>query len=659
MLMSSSSDEERRREERRREVRALSELGLTEISKASEGIHDTHRAISDRVFRIVRLGLGPTVLPVKVIHDLITDGVYKTISVSTRAAGWASGKVADLPMEYAPSETVYGAGIIGAVNGLIGDELADARSPLAATDDDGMTVREDGLAVPVTRTRLAEAFPTATGRIAIFVHGLVETEHVWWYRADRSYGEHLADAHDITPVYLRYNTGRRISHNGRTMAALINDLVRDWPTPVTDISLIGHSMGGLVARSAAHHAVAAGMSWPALVGATISLGTPHAGAPLENIAHHGAALLEKLPETEAFARLLRRRSGGIRDLRAGSLVDTDWSGRDPEDLGKVIAAEIPLLPDTRHYFASATVTRSPTHPIGRLIGDGLVMHTSASGTHRARRIEFDPGNGVHVGRAHHFTLLSHPEIAESLTLWLGPDAPTVFVVASDGTIDAPKGFTTPRRQRPTRTVGLPVTPDAAAPDGTAPEDTAPETPDAETESPETGTPDAEAPEPAAPDSAASESAPAPEADAFDRFTAAACDAVIAAQDIARAARNEAITPGHLTLGLLGDPDSRAVKLLAAQGIEPSAVRAAVVVTPGDGEPDEVLPLEDATRAVFELTFREAVLLGHDYIGTEHLLLALVEAEDDGGPLHRLGVVGIRLRADVAAPPAPEVPTTVS
>ena len=102
-----------------------------------------------------------------------------------------------------------------------------------------------------------------------------------------------------------------------------------------------------------------------------------------------------------------------------------------------------------------------------------------------------------------------------------------------------------------------------------------------------------------------------------------------------------------------------MKLLAAQGIEPSAVRAAVVVTPGVGEPDEVLPLEDATRAVFELTFREAVLLGHDYIGTEHLLLALVEAEDDGGPLHRLGVVGSRLRADVAAPPAPEVPTTVS
>ena len=105
MLMSSSNDAERRREERRREVRALSELGLTEISKASEGIHDTHRAISDRVFRIIRLGLGPTALPVKVIHDLITDGVYKTISVSTRAAGWASGKVADLPMEYAPSET--------------------------------------------------------------------------------------------------------------------------------------------------------------------------------------------------------------------------------------------------------------------------------------------------------------------------------------------------------------------------------------------------------------------------------------------------------------------------------------------------------------------------------------------------------------------------
>lgn len=433
-------DEAARREARRREIRALSELGLTEVSKASDGIHTTHRAISDRVFSMVRLGVGPAVWPVKFLHDLITDGVYKTISTSTRAAGRVGGKVADLPMDYAPSETVYGAGLIGALNGLIGDELADDRSPLADTDTDGMTIREEGLTVPLTRSGITAAYPNATGRIAIFTHGLVETEHVWWYRTDRSYGERLHETLGITPVYVRYNTGRRISHNGRTLATLINDLVRIWPVPVTDISLIGHSMGGLVSRSAAYHAVQAGMGWPQLVGATVSLGTPHAGAPLENAAHHGAALLSKLPETEAFARLLRRRSGGIRDLRAGSLVDTDWQGRDPDDLARAIAAEVPLLPDTNHYFASATLTRSPKNPLGRLIGDGLVLHTSAAGTHRSRRIGFDPGNGVHIGRAHHFTLLSHPDIADSLTLWLGPNAPTVFVVDGAGHIEVPAGF---------------------------------------------------------------------------------------------------------------------------------------------------------------------------------------------------------------------------
>lgn len=513
----SLSDDERRREERRREVRALSELGLTEISKASEGVHSTHRAISDRVFWAIRLGLGPTVTPVKFVHDLITDGVYKTISGSTKVAGWVSGKVADLPMDYAPSETVFGAELIGVVNGLIGDELADDRSPLADTETDGMTIREEGLEVGLTRGKIAEAFPNATGRIAIFAHGLVETEHIWWYRTDRSYGDHLAEAHGITPVYLRFNTGRRISHNGRTMAALVNDLVRAWPVPVTDISLIGHSMGGLVSRSAAHHAVQAGMGWPTLVGATISLGSPHAGAPLENIAHHGAAWLSKLPETEAFARLLRRRSGGIRDLRAGSLVDEDWSGRDPEDLGKVIAAEIPLLPDTRHYFASATLTRSPTHPIGRLIGDGLVMHTSASGTHRARRIGFDPGNGIHIGRANHWTLLSHPEIAESLVLWLGPNAPSVFVVGADGAINVPDGFAAPQPERPSQPK-LSVVDESAEPDSAGPEDTS-------------------------------------EGDPFDRFTPAAVDAVLAAQELARANRHVAIAPEHLLLALLQDPDS--------------------------------------------------------------------------------------------------------
>ena len=99
--------------------------------------------------------------------------------------------------------------------------------------------------------------------------------------------------------------------------------------PVEEIALVGHSMGGLVARSASHQAVEAGRAWPALVRHVVSLGTPHLGAPLAQGLHYAAHALHAVPETRPFARFLRRRSAGIRDLRQGSLVDRDWDGLRP------------------------------------------------------------------------------------------------------------------------------------------------------------------------------------------------------------------------------------------------------------------------------------------------------------------------------------------
>ncbi|MFT3899276.1 MAG: alpha/beta fold hydrolase [Gordonia sp. (in: high G+C Gram-positive bacteria)] len=404
--------------ERRAEVRALSELGLTELGKASVGIHETHRAISDRIFGAVRWGLGPSVAPVKAVHDAITDGVYVIVDESLRTAGRIGGMAADLPLRQAPSSTKAGATIIAAVNGLIGDELDARQSPLA----DPVSIRVDGEAVPLTTDALAAAYPTATGRIVIALHGLVETEHAWAIGEAEPYADRLA-RDGVTTVFVRYNTGRHISTNGRDVAELIDELVRRWPVPVESVGLLGHSMGGLVARSAAHYGREAGHAWVPLVGTTVSLGTPHLGAPLENLAHHGAAGLMKLPETRAFGRLLRRRSGGIRDLRAGSLVDEDWTGRDPDDLARAIAAEIELLPGADHYFVSATVTRNPDNPLARVIGDGLVLHHSAAGKNRARRIGFDPRNGVHLGRSHHFTLLNDDRIGDRLLEWFAAQPP--------------------------------------------------------------------------------------------------------------------------------------------------------------------------------------------------------------------------------------------
>ncbi|ALG84599.1 lipase family alpha/beta hydrolase [Gordonia phthalatica] len=399
-------------EQRRDEVRELVGLALRETSRAAGGIHRTHRGISDRVFRTVGLFTGRAATPVKVVHDAITDGVYSTVQATTTTAATVGEAVADLPLAAPPSQTRFGSEVIAAVTGLIGDDLVKQRSLLA---EQGMSLRVDG--APVAPADVADAYPDATGSIAVFVHGLMETEHAFRLGEAPHYGDVVA-AQGFTPVYLRYNTGRHISVNGRALSALLERLVERWPVPVDRIVLIGHSMGGLVLRSAADWARRNDHYWVGGVTATVSLGTPHLGAPLETLAHYGSAALARFPETAAFGSLLRRRSAGIRDLRGGSLVDEDWSGRDPDALGAAVAAEVPLLDGVDHYFVSATVTRSPRNPVGRVVGDGLVLYSSARGEQRARRIGFDPSNGLHLGRAHHFTLLHDPAVAEKLAAWL-------------------------------------------------------------------------------------------------------------------------------------------------------------------------------------------------------------------------------------------------
>ncbi|EID17157.1 ATP-dependent protease ATP-binding subunit ClpC2 [Mycobacterium xenopi RIVM700367] len=135
---------------------------------------------------------------------------------------------------------------------------------------------------------------------------------------------------------------------------------------------------------------------------------------------------------------------------------------------------------------------------------------------------------------------------------------------------------------------------------------------------------------------------------FGRFTPRARSAVVAAQNAAHEARNREITPAHLVLGLLGDPEALATKLLNEQGVDPEVVRAAVTLPPACDEPPQLTPFSGPARKALELTFREALRLGHNYIGTEHLLLALLELEDGDGPLHRAGVDKDRAEADLTS-----------
>src|SRR5438270_466390 len=208
------------------------------------------------------------------------------------------------------------------------------------------------------------------------------------------YGTRLARDLGCTAVFVRYNTGRHISENGRSLAELLGELAAAWPVEIDQLALVGHSMGGLVCRSACYQAAEQDAEWVRHVGHVVSLGTPHMGAPLAQGVHYASAALHRVPETRPFARFLRRRSKGIRDLRHGSLVDEDWRDRDPDVLRAKACKEVPLLEGATHCFVAATIMENPKHPIARLLGDCLVLEPSASGRSRTRRIPFEAEHGM-------------------------------------------------------------------------------------------------------------------------------------------------------------------------------------------------------------------------------------------------------------------------
>jgi pimeloyl-ACP methyl ester carboxylesterase len=398
------------------ELRALIALAFEDLRAFPGGIRDMHLGIAQRAFR----GVGPAARPVQVVHDTLSSRAYDAISSGAARLGLAADAAIDrqgIGQDVQLSTTRRGSAVIAALNGLAGDRLERSGSDLHQP----ASVRVDGETVALDTGSLSAAFPNATARLVVFLHGLMGNEFYWdWGGAHPgdTYGARLAADLGCTPAYLRYNTGLHVSENGLSVAVLLEELVQAWPVEVQELALVGHSMGGLIARSACHQGSESGLRWTERVRHVVSLGTPHLGAPLEQGAHVAAEALYALPETRMLGAFLRRRSAGIRDLRHGSLVDEDWRGRDPNALRSAACKEVPLLPGATHFFVSATITRSPHHPLGRLLGDILVLTPSATGRGRTRRIPFEAEHGHHVSPAHHLALLNHPEVYERLREWL-------------------------------------------------------------------------------------------------------------------------------------------------------------------------------------------------------------------------------------------------
>jgi pimeloyl-ACP methyl ester carboxylesterase len=347
----------------------------------------------------------------------ITRLVYRSVRGITSLVGWGIDRsldVVQLPVvnkALAPalkqlsaklklkSAEPYRETVLAAVNGVLGDNLASSSNPLAIQ----MQLRQGGQALVPSRSN---------GKLLIFVHGLCMND-LQWLREGHDHGAMLADQLGYEAIYLHYNTGRSIQENGQDFAALLETTLQGWQVPITELVIIGHSMGGLVARSACHHALNSKHAWVKRLSKLITLGSPHCGAPLERAGRGVDFVLGISPYSAPLAKLGLVRSAGIQDLHDGSMTQQGEQALWPKH--------------TKLYTLAATKQKNTfakdlTQPLQRLLGDGLVPVKSALAQDAHVRLglarPLPASRQVVVHATDHFEILSSQAVAKQLLLWL-------------------------------------------------------------------------------------------------------------------------------------------------------------------------------------------------------------------------------------------------
>jgi pimeloyl-ACP methyl ester carboxylesterase len=265
------------------------------LIQATTGVTDVVEAMH------LHIASGPAILgkPLALPAQLITSLAYGNVRGITRFVGWTLDR---LLRELGPLLGESSSGperdaLVAVLNGVLGDWLARTQSPLA---------------IAMRLHRLGEKSERGEHpKIVVFVHGSSMNHRHWRGRA-HDHGDALARDLGWTPVYVHYNSGLPLADNGRLLAALLEELAG-----ADEIALVGHSMGGLVARLACQDAEAEGLAWRKKLRKLVTLGSPHRGAPLER---GGSVLEELLPLTgysAPLARLAKIRSAGVTDLGRG------------------------------------------------------------------------------------------------------------------------------------------------------------------------------------------------------------------------------------------------------------------------------------------------------------------------------------------------------
>ncbi|OGX88020.1 esterase/lipase family protein [Hymenobacter glacialis] len=340
------------------------------------------------------------------------------------------------------------------LNGALGDQLAARFDPRAIH----MSFRRGGQDVAVADLQLHEPHQ----KTVVFVHGLMGDELIWQTGfqdepGSRRYGLRLAEECHLRALYIRFNSGLHLSENGRELSRLLTELVLTYPDAVGELVLVGHSMGGLIIRSAGYYGnqliinneelliinksssdpkfedqllitnsqlLINKAPWLAHLRSVFLLGTPNDGSWLEQNSHLTARLLERINlfPTRFLSKALNKRSNGIKDMRYSILVDEDWQDAHADDLTPP-RTPVPPLPGVQYHILMGAWLRT-TRPaaLREYFGDGLVGQGSARG-HTVFGNEADLPAGASVRTAvfsqqHHGGLLTHPEVFQYLKQWV-------------------------------------------------------------------------------------------------------------------------------------------------------------------------------------------------------------------------------------------------
>ena len=367
----------------------------------------------------VTIAGGPDLLgrplagPVALLTGLVYGGIRGVTRLVGKGIDAALAQLAPLLGESAPGPEREA--VLAVLNGVLGDYLEETGNPLAIQ----MRFRQDGHPLRLDRAALGEAFPQASGKLLVLVHGSSMNDRQW-SRQGHDHGRALARDLGFTPLYLHYNSGLHISTNGRALADLLERLAAEWPVPLDEIVIVAHSMGGLLARSACHGAEEAAQAWRGKLRKLICLGSPHHGAALERGGSWVDLLLGISRYSAPLARLGQIRSAGVTDLRFGNVLDAHWEGRDRFAHGSDRRTPLPLPDGVQCAAVAATsaLDANGLDPGDPLPGDGLVSVDSALGRH--------PDAALTLAFAHrwiafgtgHLDLLSKPEVYAKIASWL-------------------------------------------------------------------------------------------------------------------------------------------------------------------------------------------------------------------------------------------------